>query len=831
MALAPRPAAPRLAAGPRFAGLAARLRAVVPDASPAWCVPMAAAGVQALPALPPVWLVQALALASLVCLPWARRARVARLLVLFLLGLAAALAAAQAALDDRLPARLEGLDLRVRGHVAGDVRQHGQGTTFAFEITTCTESARALPCGFAGTVRLGWYGSDPLRAGLWPGDRLQLNVRLRRPAGVVNPGGFDAEAWALQRGVAARGYVRAGKADSEHAHGNALLAGASLTPGVALEQWRTATERHLEHALREARPDAAGIVLALVTGRQSAIAPSLWDLFNRTATSHLMSISGLHVTMFAAMTLFLMRRLLRLPLPGTPPLLERIGAPALSWLVALPAAFAYAAFSGWGVPAQRTCWMLLIAGVAALAGRTRRLEPVLALAAALVTLLDPWAVLAPGFWLSFGTVAAIAMAASPVRPGVRRRWVEPVRAQWAASVLLVPLGAAFFGAIAMLGPLANALAIPLVSALITPVAMAGAALAVPLPELAQWPLGLAWRSAAALVVALRWIDGLPGNQLVTGSGDLLALALALSGTLVVLMPSRPLSRISGGLAMAPLLLGLGAPILRPGEWSVHAIDVGQGNALLIETARHRLLYDTGPSHGPEGSGAGDRIIAPWLRARGIGRLDRLVVSHDDRDHWGGAAEIARQFDIGLLMGSLAATHVLRALPVTFEDCGRGRRWHWDGVHFEIIHPGPPEAGPPASDNSRSCVLRIRSAAGSALLTGDIERADEARLVQIYGSAGLRSDLLLVPHHGSRTSSSEAFIDAVSPTMAVVQAGWRNRYRHPAAPVLDRYRDRGVRVLRTDLDGALSIRFATGQPASVVRARRDHPPYWRVDVSR
>jgi competence protein ComEC len=403
-----------------------------------------------------------------------------------------------------------------------------------------------------------------------------------------------------------------------------------------------------------------------------------------------------------------------------------------------------------------------------------------------------------------------------------------VRAQWAASLVLVPLAGFWFGAIPVAGPLANALAIPLVSSLITPLAMGGAAIA-SLSEAAAWlPLWIATVATQALITALSWVDALPLVLWTTGSSSWTSLVLAAAGAWLVLTPARPLSRLAAAALMLPLLTGRGDAFV-DGQWSMQIIDVGQGTAVLVRTGRHTLLYDTGPTYGREGEGAGDRIIAPWLRHQGIHRLDRLVLSHEDRDHSGGAAELVRQFAVAGMTSSLPEGHALRSLPVAHETCTRGRHWQWDGVRFEILHPGPEEIATPGKvrSNARSCVLRISSPAGSALLTGDIEAAQEAQLVRLYGNSGLGSDVLMVPHHGSGTSSSAIFLDTVAPAVAVVQAGYRNRFRHPAARVVARYRARGIELLRTDHAGAMAIRFEPGRRRHIVRARTDDAPYWRI----
>ncbi|MEZ5729199.1 MAG: DNA internalization-related competence protein ComEC/Rec2 [Burkholderiaceae bacterium] len=510
-------------------------------------------------------------------------------------------------------------------------------------------------------------------------------------------------------------------------------------------------------------------------------------------------------------------------------------------------AFAYAAFTGWGVPAQRTCWMLVGAAASVLLGRHRAIAPVLALAAAVVVFADPWAPLAPGFWLSFAAVAAIVAHA---QVGRRRRpgaLLSATRTQWAVTVAMVPLGAVFFSSFSVLGPLANAFAIPLVSFVVTPLALAGAGLVhagawLPLGALGEILLGIAALATEAMLDLLGVLSALSASVHVIASPTWPLLGLGVVGCAIMLSPSRRVTPVLGGLMLMPMMLNPGERPA-PGQWWLTALDVGQGSAVLIETTGYRLLYDAGPGNG-RGAGAGTRIIVPYLRSRGIGKIDTMVLSHADSDHVGGAAGILRELVVDTVSGSLAPEHPLRESRPAWRDCIAGTHWSVDGVRFEFLHPASVEDPGPAMSrsssvrkrwrtrvNGRSCVLRVSSRAGSALITGDIEAAQEAQLLERTKPEQLGADVLVAPHHGSRTSSTLAFLLALGSRHAVFQVGYRNRYRHPDARVLERYRALGQAIWRSDRDGALQFRFRPGQPPAVTAMRPASRAYWRIRLPR
>ncbi|GGI53210.1 hypothetical protein GCM10011430_03840 [Oxalicibacterium solurbis] len=470
--------------------------------------------------------------------------------------------------------------------------------------------------------------------------------------------------------------------------------------------------------------------------------------------------------------------------------------------------------------------MLTVVALALWFGRIASVSHVLCLALFAVVLLDPWAVLGAGFWLSFGAVAVIlyasvgraSAAGVSSRPGWRVALDTAVLTQYAVTIGLIPLTMLLFGQVSLVSPIANAIAIPLVSFFVTPLALVGSVLPAPLSDwcllaahfLVEWlAYGLTWLSGWSFAV---WTAPLPTWWM---------FALAMLGTLWMLAPRGWPARYLGLLTWLPLLLN--APTHpRAGEMWVTAFDVGQGMALLVETQNHRLLYDTGPAYSPESDG-GNRVVVPYLRARGIASLDGIVVSHSDTDHAGGALSILENVKAGWLTSSLSLEHPIVAAAREHRRCEAGAAWQWDGVQFEMLHPAAEVYdNPSGKPNARSCTLRIMAGGRAILLAGDIEAAQEAELLADDADR-LRADVLLAPHHGSGTSSTPAFLRAVDPKIALFQVGYRNRYRHPKQEVFDRYGEFGITRLRSDTSGAVTLRF--GSSLDVAEYRKERPRYW------
>ncbi len=739
---------------------------------------------------------------------------------------------------DALDPALQGRDIAVTGVVAAMPQRSEAGQRFRLAV----EAARleGSPVRLPPQIYLGWYGGlaagpgaggDGLALQLQPaelkaGERWQMTLRLKAPHGNSNPHGFDYELWLWEQGLQATGYVQAGPRDP--------------APQRMAQTWRHPVElarQSVRDAIFEHVSDRrqAGVIAALVTGDQGAIERADWDIFRATGVAHLMSISGLHVTMFAWVAAWLVgslwRRSTRLCLAFPAPSAALLGGVAL--------AAAYAVFSGWGVPSQRTVWMLATVGLLRGSGRRWPWPQVWLMACAVVVALDPWALLQAGFWLSFVAVGVLfasadgAQASIPRHPEqregslARRFFAEPVlraieglrmasakalREQWVVTLALTPLSLLLFGQVSVVGLLANALAIPWVTLGVTPLALLGVAWA-PLWDAAAWAL-------QALGGYLQLLASLPFATVSIATPALWVGAAGVFGGILLAMRLPWCLRALGLPLMLPVLLW--QPLRpAPGEFELLAADVGQGNAVIVRTAAHTLVYDAGPRFGSE-SDAGHRVLVPLLRALDE-RVDKLLLSHRDADHVGGAPAVLAMQPQASLLSSIEDGNELQALRRATR-CAAGQRWAWDGVSFELLHPQDSDYAVQSKSNAMSCVLRISNGAQTALLAGDIEQPQEARLVAAHGGdGGLRADVLLVPHHGSKTSSSAAFLDAVQPRLALVQAGYRNRYGHPAAAVLERYSERGIRVVESARCGAALWSSGVAQRLSCQREAAQR--YW------
>jgi competence protein ComEC len=707
---------------------------------------------------------------------------------------------AEMRLAGQLPEHWQGVDVEVVG-VASDLpRADSRGERFVLDVE------RVLTPGLTGLERIQLIRYWPRNAVPQPtihaGERWRFTVRLKIPYGTHNPHGFDLEAWALERGIAASGYVR-------ERPGPQRLDRAAGTPAA----WIAAAREGIRDRIFLTLGDApyGGVIAALVIGDQRGIPHAQWRVFTRTGVNHLLSISGLHVTMIAALAgwgvTFGWRRWRRAA--------ERLPARQAGLAAAVLAAFGYALLAGFQVPAQRTLFMLIVLALAFWGRREPRPFSALLWALFAVLLIDPWAVLSAGFWLSFGAMAAILWVTfgRVAMPDKLRGWVS---VQAAVTLALAPALLLLFQQVSIVSPLANAVAIPVVSWLVTPLALLGVVappLWQPAAELMLWlGQGLAWASALPWAVAGRPAPGAA------------AIALAILGTLWLLLPRGfPLRALGAALWLPLLLPPANAPA--PGTFCADIIDVGQGTAILIRTARHALLYDTGA--GFADSDAGERIVVPYLRAAGVGELSGVIVSHDDSDHAGGLRSVLRDIPTGWLLHGLPTATSLPATASSPRHCRRGQRWQWDGVTFEILNPpATAYAESRRRDNDYSCVLRVSRNGQSLLITGDAERRGELELLE--SGAEIAASALVAGHHGSRSSSLAEFVERVRPQYAIFTAGYRNRFGHPHPQVIARFRGLGANVLRSDRSGRIRLTFGE---AGVVASeyRPSHRRYWHAAV--
>jgi len=709
-----------------------------------------------------------------------------------------------------LPAVLEGRDLDVQGVVEAMPQRQDVGWRFRFRIEQAHWHGQAV--SVPPHVYLGWYGAssregevvadpEPVQAG----ERWRLRVRLKAAHGHINPRGFDYELWLWEQGIRATGYVRQGREDP--------------APQRLTQTWahpvEWARQQVRDRMLERLRPPAqglhvGGILAALVTGDQAAIDRSDWDVFRATGVSHLMSISGVHLTMLAWLAAAVVSALWRRSALWGRSWALLWPAPSVGAVAGVLVAALYALFSGWGVPAQRTVWMLAVVALLRLSARDWHWRLVWGLAAAVVVTLDPWALLQPGFWLSFVAVGVLLATGQPQGTwGPERTVVDSActdrvlawRAAWTGlwarvwgllreqavvTLALTPLTVLFFGQVSLVGLLANLVAIPWITLLVTPLALLGVLL--------PWAWDAAQMVLQPLAALLGWLASWPGAswQMPTPPWPLAVLALLGATALLLRLPWS--WRLWGLPLLWPALVWT-APRPAEGAFELLAADVGQGNAVLVRTARHTLLYDAGPRYSPE-SDAGHRVLVPLLAQSGE-TIDVLMLSHRDSDHTGGAAAVLSMQPQAPLWSSLEPTHPLLQGRVGHR-CEAGQHWEWDGVRFEVQHPLARDHEASRKSNALSCVLRIQGRDGAALLAGDIEAAQEREWL----ARGVSPvDFWLVPHHGSKTSSTPELLQALQPAVALAQAGYRNRFGHPAPAVVQRYREAGIAWIDSSHCGA------------------------------
>jgi competence protein ComEC len=697
-------------------------------------------------------------------------------------------------LADRLPADRAGVDIALCGWIDDFPKSAPGQVSFSFRVDAAADQPD-LP----GRLRLVWY-RPPVE--LKAGQALQLVVRLRQIRGLANPGGFDFERWALVEGYGATGYVRAGR---------------DLDVPMRLDRWWLGVRAELARRLqRPGTSDQARAVLAaLVLGERSGFADDAWASLARTGTSHLFAISGLHVGLIAAIFFAAARRLaLRLPSAVAVYDLEIASA------VALAAAALYAALAGFTLPTQRALIMLAAGLLMVIRRDPRRTVQALGLALILISLLDPFCMLRASFWMSFGAVAVIVLAisersAAQCSEGGRLKIWNLVRIQLAISLGLLPAGALLFGQVSFAGPIVNLLAVPFFACIMVPLALAYALMAVlPVAGILDLPLECIAFLAEASWSMLGWIGGLPWAAAAIAIPAGWAAVLATLGALLCLPGVPPLpGRGLALLLMGSLAQGYGNRVAA-GDARATVLDVGHGLAVLVQTRRHVLLYDAGPSY-QSGYDSGRRVVIPAAAALGIHRLDRMVISHADADHAGGIAAVRADFPEADLMAGPSVD-----LPGA-SACASGQHWVWDGVRFTVLHP---ERGLRQEDNNNgSCVLRIDTDGGSLLLPGDIESPAELELLQRGQLDPV--DVVVMPHHGSATSSSEFFVRRLRPSFAIASAAVPSRWNFPRPEIRSRWEAAGAEIWVTGQVGAVSVQLHSGSPPQVYGERLQHRRYW------
>ncbi len=803
-----------------------------------------------LPQVPTHWLWICIAVGSLcvvrlfLCHQSEIPKKIAIFVLLFCIGFSWNSYYAERRIGNVLAVDLEGKEFILEGRVSGLPQSNSSGAKFAFEVDDAFIGTGRVE-NYPKRIYLAWQPAwrDPQNIPeIIPGQRWKFKAKLKRPYGSLNPHTFDFERWSFHQDFGASGSVRSGE----------LLMQQNIN-FFEFELYMELARYQLRKKIISILPDNAryaGVLVALVMGDQNSIDQSDWQVFNATGIGHLISISGLHVTMLAGAGASLAALLWRrCSLPLLIPV-SKVAA-ASGFLTA----FIYAWLAGFQIPAQRTMYMVGVVAFALWTGRNPRSFDIWWWALAFVLLIDPMAPYTPGFWLSFGAVAAILYAMGdssgllgiPTGKELEIHWSsriaqalrEACRVQAVVTVALLPFTLYWFYQVSVVSPLANAFAIPLVSYIVTPLAIVGALL----PKfIGQWLLLPAHASMEYLAVLLEWMASWKWAVMWSRQPNWWLMGVCAVGIVYAIRPGVLRDDwIKRVFALAPcLLLFIPNPIaLRSGEYRATILDIGQGTAVLIETANKRLLYDTGPIQGKKDD-AGQRVIIPYLRGRGIDVIDRIVISHSDSDHVGGAASLLKQIQFLSMMGSLPSNNALlqnlqsRSIPSL--PCRHEQYWVWDDVEFRIWHPGSEtlfQFDYPMKPNEMSCVLEVRNHKSSLWLTGDVERQGEAEIIDRLNQVALdeignRELILMAPHHGSKTSSSLEILKKLNPDIAFAQNGYRNRYGHPHPTVTARYKLLNIPFYQTPKTGAQVWIFKQGQKSENLFWRHDIKRLWHRD---
>ncbi|HEY8158569.1 MAG TPA: DNA internalization-related competence protein ComEC/Rec2 [Methylobacter sp.] len=789
--------------------------------------------VQLLAVLPDIqWLMAGGVLACIIA--WLRYWQV----LFFVVGVLWAVVFAMHRLSERLPEQLEGSEIQVTGTIASLPEQDEKRVRFDFitrdgvyaenqsgtgsaitrdgvyaarlpgagaAITrdgmyaksqsgtgdaTVAEAERQLPS----KMRLSWYYPDqPIKAG----QQWVFTVKLKRVHGTMNPGGFDYERWLFTEGVGATGYVRPSPKP-------VLLGRDSALSNISV--WRQTITDQLSIALGSS-PSLA-LIKALTIGDGDSITQQQWEVFRKTGTTHLVVISGSHIGLIAGLVYFLVLKLWAWTgYSAWSP--QKVAA-----FSAVLVAIFYAGLAGFSVPTQRSVVMLSIAMAAIILQRNSRPFNVLSIAMFAVLLIDPLAVLSAGFWLSFLAVAVIIYVVSGRLGKLGHVW-GGIKINWATSVGLSPLLLLFFQQVSLIAPLANLIAVPVISLLVVPFSLLAVIVMFIVPTAANKLFYLVDQVLQGLWWLLVQLAELPTASISHALPSYWALLFAVPGILWLLAPVGIPARWLSLVMFLPLVF---TDAKRPeiGDINMTLLDVGQGLSAVVQTAHHLLVYDTGAKFS-EQSDMGQSVLLPFLRSQGIDSIDSLIISHGDNDHIGGAVS---------LMHGIDTKQVLTSVPQLLSEyapseCVAGQSWLWDEVRFTMLAPQQAFA----SENDNSCVLKIQSKHGTVLLTGDIEAAAESWLVKTYGEE-LKADVLIAPHHGSKTSSTAEFLQTVQPDYVLIPAGYRNQFGHPHKDVLARYRQVNAKWLNSADSGAIAVNVK--HKALVVQGMREtESKYWNI----
>jgi competence protein ComEC len=689
-----------------------------------------------------------------------------------------------------LPHELAGKIITVKGFVEGLPEREGRIVRFNLNVFWSGEDNGKQ---IKGRIRVSDYRRNSINPK--PGEAWKLLLRVKPVHGFANPAGFDYEKWLFNHEITATAYIRKPKTgDRKSARVNHRLP--DLDQTAYIDNLRLAIARQIDISL--AGSPLRGVITALATGDRRTISTQQWLVLQKTGTSHLMAISGLHVGMVAGIAFFVFR----LFWSCFPVLALWLSAHKAAALAALSFALFYSLLAGFSLPTQRALLMLAVLSIAVISGRNVRALDILSLSLFLILLMDPLAVLSAGFWLSFSAVAMIlyiVLFHQHKHNWAKKRVFKAVSLQWKLSLMMSPLSLLFFQQIPLAGPVANIIAIPVVALLIVPLVLCaslsfllfgGGFIEHHTYQLASFLLQQLWVLLEILAVSTDVLNFSPDTSAAAIAGLLFCV-------LIIILPAGLQVRKLAAIGLLLFFFPLHA-VTRHGEFRMILLDVGQGLSAIIKTGRHSLLFDTGARFSKKFN-AGDAVVLPVLKSLSINKLDKLLISHGDNDHNGSLEALLAGINVQQVLTNEDFAND-KSASYDVAPCMAGKQWNWNGVSFKIFHPQETRS---VSGNNASCVLKVSSDFGSILLPADIEKESELAIVSRYNNE-LKSSILVAPHHGSKTSSSETFLQAVSPELVLIPAGWMNRYHHPSKEVVSRMADRGIAQVSTGECGAIDV---------------------------
>lgn len=694
-------------------------------------------------------------------------------------------------LAEKLPNELEGKKMIVRGYIAAIPNISKNSAAFLFSLNQIQNHTSH------GLIRLSWrYTDRQLRVG----DQWQLAVKLKKIHGLMNPSGFDYEAWAFQEGIIANGYIVNDSINQLISHRGFMY---------PINRFRQMLNEKIISQLP--KTETSSWITALAIGERQGISQDKWEVLRSTGTNHLMAIAGLHIGFMSsfifALVSFVWRRISYLVI--------RIPAQHAGAIAALGMALLYSMLAGFSIPTQRACIMLTVFLIILLLRRKIISWQTWSVALLMVLLINPLSVLTESFWLSFGSVALIIYGVS-ARLNPKGIWWKWGRIQWVIAFGLIPLSVWLFHQCSFTSFIANSIAIPWVGFIIVPLTLLGCFCLFFSAKMSGFFLILADKNLAILWKILTYFSHISWGVWYPSVTHHWIIVSAIIGVVILLFPMGLPGRGFGLIWLLPLLLS--KPLLpKNGEAWFTLLDVGQGLSAVVQTKNHVLIFDAGAKLG-DNYDMGRSVVIPFLQINGIKKIDMLVISHGDNDHMGGANAILQQMDVSEIVTSVPELFPEKEV----EYCLKDRSWRWDGVVFQFLYP-------PAENlslgNNSSCVLKITTQNQSLLLTGDIEKLAEKFLVQ-HSPDQLKADILIAPHHGSKTSGLDEFIQRVHPSYVLFPVGYRNRYHFPNVTVVEKYQNINAKEYDSVHAGAIKFMLSpTRLTLSPELYRIAHARYW------